>query len=181
MLKIQDGTIVKLSEEEEAVVMAAYEDYIKQQPKKPMSQNEVFELLTKSLVNTMDIPDQTSLRMKEYYPTFDEIAKKESEEDRTVKKGFKVYHEGELWKTRQDTVIQSQYPPSIDTASIWERIDEEHTGTIDDPIPYDQTMAVYKAKYYSFNGRIYLCLRDSGNPLYADPDSLLDNYFSLVS
>lgn len=78
MFKVENGTIIALSEEEEAAVMAAYEDYTKQQLKKPMTQNEVFELLTKSLVNTMDIPDQTSLRMKEYYPTLDEIAKKKA-------------------------------------------------------------------------------------------------------
>ena len=79
------------------------------------------------------------------------------------------------------TVIQSQYPPSIETASIWERIDEEHAGIIDDPIPYDQTMTVYKDKYYTFNNQLYLCIRDSGQPLYANPDSLLDNYFQLIS
>ena len=180
MLKIQDGIIVQLSEEEEAAVMAAYEDYTKQQLKKPMTQNEVFELLAKGLVNTIDISDQISLRMKSYYPTFDEVAAKENEEDRTVKAGFKVYYEGELWKTRQKTVIQSQYPPSIDTASVWERIDEEHAGTLEDPIPYDQTMAVYEGKYYIYNDVIYLCIRDSGNPLYADPEALLDNYFKNV-
>lgn len=180
MFKVENGTIIALSEEEEAAVMAAYEDYTKQQLKKPMTQNEVFELLAKGLVNTIDISDQTSLRMKSYYPTFDEVAAKENEEDRTVKAGFKVYYEGELWKTRQETVIQLQYPPSIDTASIWERIDEEHTGTLDDPIPYDQTMAVYEGKYYIYNDVIYLCIRDSGNPLYADPEALLENYFKNV-
>ena len=177
MFKFENGAIVALSEEEEAAVMAAYEDYIRQQEKKPMTQSEVLDLLTKELVNTVSIPDKTSLRMKSYYPTFDEMAAQESEEDRTVKAGFKVYHEGELWKTRQNTVIQKQYTPSIDTASIWERIDEEHAGTVDDPIPYDQTMAVYNGKYYTYDGILYLCIRDSGNPLYADPGTLIDNYF----
>lgn len=118
--------------------------------------------------------------MKTYYPIFDEIAAKESEEDRTVKAGFKVYYKEELWKTRQKTVIQSQYPPSIDTASIWERIDEEHAGTVEDPIPYDKTMAVYEGKYYLHNDVMYLCIRDSENPLYADPEALLNNYFQLL-
>ena len=180
MFKFENGAILALNEEEEAAVMAAYEDYQKQKNKQPMTQNEVFMLLTQQLINTVGIDDQTSLRMKTYYPTFDEMAAKESEEDRTVKAGFKVYYEGELWKTRQKTVIQSQYPPSIDTASIWERIDEEHTGTLEDPIPYDQTMAVYEGKYYIYNDVIYLCIRDSGNPLYTDPEALLDNYFQVL-
>ena len=180
MFKFENGAIVALSEEEEAAVMAAYEDYIRQQEKKPMTQSEVLDLLTKELVNTVNIPDKTSLRMKSYYPTFDEMAAKESEEDRKVKAGFKVCHKGELWKTRQKTVIQSQYPPSIDTASIWERIDEEHAGTVEDPIPYDKTMAVYEGKYYLHNDVMYLCIRDSENPLYADPEALIDNYFQLL-
>lgn len=181
MFKFKNGAILALSEEEEAAVMAAYEDYQKQKNRQPMTQDEVFMLLTQQLINTVDIDDQTSLRMKTYYPTFDELAEKESEEERTVKEGFKLYYNGELWKTRQKTVIQSIYPPSIDTASIYERIDEEHTGTIDDPIPYDQTMNVYNGKYYTYNDVLYLCIRDSGNPLYADPSALLNNYFSLVS
>ena len=105
MFKFENGAILALSEEEEAAVMAAYEDYQKQKNRQPMTQDEVFMLLTQQLINTVDIDDQTSLRMKTYYPIFDEIAAKESEEDRTVKAGFKVYHEGELWKTRQETVI----------------------------------------------------------------------------
>ena len=180
MFKFENGAILALSEEEEAAVMAAYEDYQKQKNRQPMTQDEVFMLLTQQLINTVDIDDQTSLRMKTYYPIFDEIVAKESEEDRTVKAGFKVCHEGELWKTRQKTVIQSQYPPSIDTASIWERIDEEHAGTVEDPIPYDQTMAVYEGKHYIYNDVIYLCIRDSENPLYADPEALLNNYFQLL-
>ena len=180
MFKFENGAILALSEKEEAAVMAAYEDYQKQKNRQPMTQDEVFMLLTQQLINTVDIDDQTSLRVKTYYPIFDEIAAKESEEDRTVKAGFKVCHEGELWKTRQKTVIQSQYPPSIDTASIWERIDEEHAGTVEDPIPYDKTMAVYEGKYYLHNDVMYLCIRDSENPLYADPEALIDNYFQLL-
>lgn len=175
MFKVENGTIIALSEKEEAAVMAAYEDYTKQQEKKPMTQNEVIELLTKELVNTVDIPDQTSLRMKSYYPTFTDIIGK------SVKENFKFTYDGDLWKTRQEHTPQEIYPPSIDTASIYERIDEEHTGTIDDPIPYDQTMNVYNGKYYTYHDVLYLCIRDSGNPLYADPSALLNNYFSLVS
>ena len=102
ILKFEDGVIVSMTEEEEAAVMAAYEDYIKKQNKHPMTQNEVITLLTKELVNTVNIDDQTSLRMKSYYPSFDEIVSKESKEERTVKEGFKVYYHGELWKTRQE-------------------------------------------------------------------------------
>lgn len=57
--------------------------------------------------------------------------------------------------------------PSINTASLWEVINVENAGTLDDPIPYDQTMTVYNGKYYLEEGIIYKCIRDSGQPLYA--------------
>ncbi|WP_202879154.1 hypothetical protein [Mediterraneibacter catenae] len=49
MFKFENGAILALSEEEEAAVMAAYEDYQKQKNKQPMTQNEVFMLLTQQL------------------------------------------------------------------------------------------------------------------------------------
>lgn len=175
-LKIVNGIIVELTDEEKAAIETAVEEYGKQELKRPLEPNEVFQLLSKQIVNTVDIDDQTSLRMKSYYPTFEEIVGVE------VDGGFKFTYQGDLWKVREGKkhTPQKQYPPSINTASLYERIDETHLGTIDDPIPYDQTMAVYKDKYYSYNDKLYLCIRDSGIPLYAEPDALLNNYFKLV-
>lgn len=175
-LKFIDGVLVELTDEEKAAIEAAVEEYGKQELKRPLTPDEVFQLLSKQIVNTVDIDDQTSLRMKDYYPTFDEIVGVEVDE------GFKFTYKDELWKVREGKkhTPQDQYPPSINTASLYERIDETHLGTKDDPIPYDPTMKVYKDKYYIRNDKLYLCIRDSGNPLYAEPDALLDIYFKLI-
>lgn len=170
-LKFVDGIIVELTGEEKAAIEAAVEAYRQQELKRPLEPKEVSDLLAKKLVNEVEIDDQTSLRMKSYYPTFDEIV------DTEVKEGFKFTYKDELWKTRQKHTPQAIYPPSVETTALYERIDETHLGTIDDPIPYDQTMVVYNGKYYSYAGVIYLCIRDSGVPLYAEPGSLLGNYF----
>lgn len=93
----------------------------------------------------------------------------------------RIEYDGKLWKVRNDIpVVLENQPPSIETASLYERIDVEHAGTIDDPIPYDQTMTVYKDKYYIEDGIKYLCIRDSGQPLYATCASLVGNYFELI-
>ena len=34
------------------------------------------------------------------------------------------------------------------TASLWKVVDEEHEGTIDDPIIYIPPMEIFKDKYY---------------------------------
>jgi hypothetical protein len=41
-------------------------------------------------------------------------------------------------------------------------------------------MTVYKDKYYIYEGVTYLCIRDSGQPLYAEPGVLVGNYFEVV-
>lgn len=177
MLKYFNGVILELTEEEEAEIKDALSQYKKRELKKPMTQTEVIDMLIKQLVNTVDIPDKTSIRMKDYYPTFDEIVEK----GEPVRMGFKFMYEGNLWKTRQDNLtFQSIYPPGINTAALYEMINEENTGEKDDPIPYDPNMQVYKDLYYIYDEIIYLCIRSSGNPLYYNPDVLLGNYFEIA-
>lgn len=99
--------------------------------------------------------------------------------DKEYKVGDRVECDGKLWKCRQAHTSQENWKPSIETASLWEVIDVEHAGTLEDPIPYDKTMTVHKDKYYMQNGILYLCLEDSGQPLYADCENL-PRYFQKV-
>lgn len=101
--------------------------------------------------------------------------------DKAYKVGDRVECDGKLWKCRQAHTSQENWKPSIDTASLWEVIDVEHAGTLEDPIPYDQTMTVYNGKYYLEDGITYKCVRDSGQPLYASCASLVGNYFEVVA
>lgn len=76
----------------------------------------------RSQLNTVDIPDQTSIRMINYYPTFDEIVGKE------VKMGFEFTYKDKMYKTVQPILtIQKEYTPGIGTESLHSRIDLEHT------------------------------------------------------
>lgn len=97
------------------------------------------------------------------------------------KVGDRVLCDGKLWKCRQAHTSQANWKPSINTASLWEVINVENAGTLDDPIPYDQTMTVYNGKYYLEEGIIYKCIRDSGQPLYATCASLVGNYFEVAA
>lgn len=123
----------------------------------------------------MNMSDTNALKCISIFPTWESyIGKKLSE-------GIRVQHKGELWKVRQDiaTVLENQ-APSIETAALYERIDEEHEGTLEDPIPYAKTMTVHNGKYYVEDGIIYKCVRDSGQPLYATCASLVGDYFEKV-
>lgn len=86
----------------------------------------------------------------------------------------------EAWESRQEIpVVLEGQEPGINTAALYQRIETSHAGTQEDPIPYSQLMTVYKDKYYIQNEVLYLCLEDSGQPLYADCESL-PRYFQKV-
>lgn len=95
-----------------------------------------------------------------------------------VKTGDRYQCDGLLYKALQDHVTQDNWRPGQATASIWQVIDVTHAGTLADPIPFALNMEVYKDKYYTWEGKIYLCTRDSGTALQNPPDQLIGHYFT---
>lgn len=85
-----------------------------------------------------------------------------------------------LYKVIQVHTSQAQYPPSQLTASLYTRIDEEHSGTLEDPIPYKVNMEVFYGKYYIEDNVLYRCTRDSGNALQNMASELVGIYFEVV-
>jgi len=65
---------------------------------------------------------------------------------------------------------------------LFTEIVEDHAGTLEDPIPYpaDGNMIIYSGKYYIENDIIYLCIRDSQQPLYTALSTVVDNYVQVV-
>lgn len=82
----------------------------------------------------------------------------------------------DLWEVLQDHKTQENWKPSLETASLWKRVDEEHAGTKDDPIPYAPPMEIFKDKYYTQSRVLYKCIRDSGQPLSHNLSDLVGNY-----
>lgn len=103
-----------------------------------------------------------------------------------VKKGFKFQFEGELYAVLQDHVILAHYEPSINTASLYVKVTPDYTedgdemGTLDNPIPYEGNMILENGKYYSQEDVVYLCNRDSGNPVYHALKELIGHYVEVV-
>lgn len=102
----------------------------------------------------------------------------------TATPGQRFLHGGTLYRVRTDAsehTFSAEWVPGVTTASLYEAIDDEHTGTLDNPIPFTQPMQIYKDKYYSQNGKVYLCTRDSGQPLAFDLAELVGLYVREVS
>lgn len=142
---------------------------------RPLSQNAVTNMLIAQQINTLTVDDNTALRMKQFYPTFDSIVGKK------VKQGFKFASGGKLWKVAQpELTIQAHYPPGDGMESLYTKVNETHAGTLEDPIPYDGNMALENGKHYSQNSTIYLCNRDTGNPVYNKLAELVGLYVTEV-
>ena len=98
-----------------------------------------------------------------------------------LKKGQIVKTTDGLWRVRQEHKAQKHYPPSIHTASLYERIVKDHEGTQDDPIPYKPPMEIFNGKYYTQDGVLYLCTRDSGQALTHNLSELVGLYVKVVT
>lgn len=93
--------------------------------------------------------------------------------------GFKVRHGGKLWRCVQAHTSLAGWEPENAT-SLWEQINETHTGTIDDPIPYEGNMALTAGLYYVQNDVVYRCTRDTVNPVYNPLAELVGIYVEVV-
>ena len=93
----------------------------------------------------------------------------------------RVRYGDKLYRVRQDHTSQEQYPPSINTASLYEEVvADQEAGTIDNPIEYNGNMKLFNGKYYTQYGVLYLCTRDTGNPVYNDLSALVGLYVEIV-
>lgn len=126
-------------------------------------------------MQAQSLEDAQALTVKAIYPQWQEII------GQTVKLGYKFLYGDVLYKTIQDNLlIQEQYIPGEGTESLYAVIDETHAGTQEDPIPYDGNMALENGKYYSQDGVIYLCNRDTEIPVYQDLKDLIGLYVTVA-
>lgn len=123
------------------------------------------------------LSDDDALKVKTVYFFWKDLLGK------TVKKGYKFQHKGELYKTKQPeyTFVEIYEPGTPGTESLFEVINETHAGTLDDPIPYSGNMALEEGKYYSQNGEVYLCTRNTEIPVYSDLSALVGLYVEEVA
>lgn len=138
---------------------------------RPLTEQEVSRMLIAQQINTLAVDDNTALRMREFYPEWATGV--------SYAVDFKVQYGGRLHKALQAHTSQNGWEPAA-AASLWAEINETHDGSIDDPIPYNNNMALENGKYYIQSNVIYLCNRDTINPVYNPLSELIGVYVEIA-
>lgn len=168
MKKYVNGQYIDITEEEIAKSSAIGKTLEKH---RKMSVAEVNRMLIEAQINSLDVDDDTALKMIDYYPEWKEGVEYSA--------NFKVKRNSKLYKTRQAHTSQITWEPE-NVPSLWEVINETYAGTIDEPVPYDGNMALENGKYYLQDYEIYLCTRDTVNPVYHALADLVGLYIEKV-
>ena len=166
-----DPSFVELLNSEEWTYPEGEQPVINRQFSRLLALDELDKEATEE-INTYDLSPSEALQVKDRYP--------EWETGINVKTGERYRVEDVLWECIKEHTTQDNWKPSMATASLWKTVDEDHKGTIDDPIVYIPPMEIFKDKYYIQNGVIYKCTRDSGQPLTHDLSALVGLYVEKV-
>lgn len=135
------------------------------------------------VINDIPLSATEALERKMHYPEWGGAG---APFGKAVDKGFRLRHrmsvaeDYTLYEAIQPHTLSEQWIPGVGTESLYKVVQEEHKGTKDDPIPYNNNMELENGKHYSQNGIIYLCTRDTGTPVYADLKDLVDIYVQKV-
>lgn len=140
--------------------------------------NSVSLLMTNS-INSFGLSAEKALEFKDFFPVWDDII------GNFVGVGFRFRYKGKsedytLYEVIQQHTIQQDWIPGVSTASLYKAVNISNEGSESDPIPYTPPMEIYNGKYYTQNGVLYKCVRDSGIALTHDLSALVGNYVQTV-
>lgn len=169
----RDGTVtVKMGKYLPDELMAATMHCVPETHKAATALRGIIETAVQSIED-----DATALSAAALYPDWTVLVKQE----KAVEVGFRFRHDGKLYKVRTAHKLQADRIPGSGTESLYTCIDETHAGTADDPIPYEGNMMLTAGLCYIQNGVVYLCTRDTGNPVYHALADLVGLYVEVVA
>ena len=105
-------------------------------------------------INSLDLSNNDTIKYKDYLPDWADFINK------SMPKDFKFKYNDQPYQTLQyvNIVLENQTPDIV--YSLYKIIDEEHEGTLEDPIPYQQQMAIEKGKYYIQYDVVYIAIQN---------------------
>lgn len=161
----------------ESMTDAEYEEYtepeIESYVKDVPSADDIVSQL-KELVSTQvsELSDEQAKKVPALFPLW-------SPDSKAYSAGDRVWYKSSLYKCVQAHTSQSTWNPK-DAVSLWANVSEESQeadGSREHPYQWEQGMTSYNGNYYTEDGILYLCTRDSDAPLYHPIASLINLYF----
>ena len=178
MPRIYDNGIYRdMTPDEEREIAKERRRYAREERTRPLTAEEVLAMIIPQTINTVEVDDNTALRMMGYYPQWASGTEYTANAGRPV--GYLVRRGDKLFKLRQEHTSQIGWEPE-NVASLWEQVCESHDGSEDDPIPYEGNMALTAGLYYTQASRLYRCIRDTINPVYHRLEELVGQYVEEV-
>lgn len=116
--------------------------------------NEAKEAIKYS-INSLDLSNNDTIKFKDYLPDWNDYVGK------SLPINFKFKYNNQPYQTIQyiNVVLSDQTPDIV--YSLYVAINEEHEGTLEDPIPYIQQMSIEKGKYYIQYDVVYIAIQST--------------------
>lgn len=113
---------------------------------------------TKAGIQTYALSAKEALEVKDLYPNW--------KVGINVKVGERYNCDDNLWEVVQEHTTQENWKPSMETLSLWKKVQTEHEGTEEDPIPFEQGMNIEQGKYYEQFGVVYKAIQNANAVVY---------------
>ena len=113
MYKLVNGEKMAMTAEEIAVLQEETKLLNAVRKNQPMTESEVSRLLIRQQINTLEVDDNTALRMREFYPEWAAGV--------DYATGYKVQRGGRLWRCLQAHTSQTGWEPE-NAPSLWAKV-----------------------------------------------------------
>lgn len=119
----------------------------------------------------VSLSDEDALEAVQLYPAWQLHA--------TYAVGDRVRYGDTLYRCLTAHTAQEGWTPDA-AITLWEKINVSNAGTLTDPIPYGGNMVLTAGLYYTQDGVVYRCIRDTVNPVYHALSDLVGLYVEKV-
>ena len=147
MKKYINGKYIDMTAEEVAAMQTEAARAEAQKRTRPLTAEEVTTLLIKQQINTLEVDDQTALRMAPFYP--------EWAEGQACAAGYKAQRGGKLWRCLQAHTAQTGWEPE-NAPSLWAKVLIPDDTVIPEWEQPDSTNAYAKGDKVTHNGKTWV-------------------------
>ena len=138
-----------------------------------MKREHAYKLRQMIVKASVSLPDEDALEAVELFPAW--AADTEYAADMRLRYGEKLY------RVVQGHTSQSDWTPDVTPALYTEVALPGDGETPEHPIAYNNNMALEQGKYYAQNGVVYICTRDTVNPVYNNLADLVGLYVEVYA